>query len=167
MTTQVPLETLRELLNYDPTSGALYWRVSRSNRVKPGGLISKASPSTGYIRVTVDKKCLAAHRVAWALATGKWPEGVVDHINGVRTDNRIANLRDVTRADNVLNRSGPQRNKKAGDLGVFLDKRRGTWYAQLQRHGKTTSLGTFMSQEEAAAAANKARKEILGGVAYG
>lgn len=167
MTTEIPVETLRELLNYDPATGVLCWRIARSNRVQPGVPITKTSPSTGYIRVTVDKKVLAAHRVAWVLTTGKWPEGVIDHINGVKTDNRITNLRDVTRADNMLNRLGVQSNKKSGDLGVFLDKRRGTWYAQIQRHGKTTNLGTFKSQQEASAAVSKARKDILGEVAYG
>lgn len=166
MTTEIPVETLRELLSYDPATGVLCWRVARSNRVQPGVPITKTSPSTGYVRVTVNKKVLAAHRVAWVLTTGKWPEGVVDHINGVKTDNRMINLRDVTRADNCLNRVGTQTNKQTGDLGVFFDKRRGAWYAQICRHGKTRHLGTFKSQQEAACAAVNARKAILGEVAY-
>jgi hypothetical protein len=166
MATEIPIDTLRELLEYNPETGTMVWKVARSNRVKAGKELTNTSPSTGYMRVRVNKKLMVVHRVAWALATGAWPKGVIDHINGIKTDNRLCNLRDVTRADNCLNRAGTQTNKKIGDLGVFFDKRRGTWYAQICRHGKTQHLGVFASQQEASFAVAKARKSILGEVAY-
>jgi len=166
MATEIPIDELRELLGYNPETGALFWKKARSNVVKVGKEITKTSPSTGYVRVCVNKKHLAAHRVAWALATGAWPIGVIDHINGVKADNRLCNLRDVAHADNCLNRVSTQSNKTTGALGVFLDKRSGIWYAQICRHGKTKSLGSFKTQQEAAIAALEARKSILGEVAH-
>jgi hypothetical protein len=166
MTSDISVDTIQNLFGYDPDTGALYWKVARSNVVKIGVPVTRVSPSTGYIRVSVNKKQLVAHRVAWVLSTGAWPTGVIDHINGIKTDNRLINLRDVPRADNCLNRVGVQKNKKLGDLGVFFDKRSGSWYAQLCYRGKVLCLGTFLSSSEASTAVAVARKKILGQVAY-
>lgn len=90
------------LLRADPVTGTLWWlaesgRTGRADRVPQS--------KCGYAHVVVQGHTYAAHRVLWLLCTGNWPQFVIDHINGDRHDNRLANLRDVTHAENQLNQS--------------------------------------------------------------
>lgn len=158
----VDINLLKTLLDYDPDTGEIRWKISRSNIVKVGDVAGGISPSTGYVRLAVDKKQLAGHRVAWALHYGEWPKGVIDHINHVRTDNRIANLRDVSKQVNCINRKTAQSNKNGLPLGVFLDKRRNTFYSQIYVNGKSEYLGTFRTPEEASNAYLLARSKVIG-----
>ena len=157
----IPIETLRELFTYDAETGVLAWRISRSNTIRVGQVVANPSATTGYLRVSVNKKMLAAHRVAWALHYGQWPEGVIDHINHNRADNRIANLRDVPRLLNNLHRSGPQKNKGDLPLGVYLHKGRGKYYSQIQHNGHNRWLGYFPTAEAASEAHTAAKQQIM------
>ena len=78
----------------------------------------------GYKVGSVFSKRLLAHRVAWAIYYGVWPEDCIDHINGDRSDNRISNLRDANKSTNGMNR-GPQRNNSSGMKGIYFDQSRG------------------------------------------
>ena len=127
-------------LAYNPKTGQLY------RKGKPVGCVG----SDGYLIVTLDGKQLKAHRVAWAIHHGKFPEGHVDHINGDRTDNRIENLRDVTRQENQRNLKKPSHNK-SGVVGVSWDASRGSWYASIQVGGKTKNLGRWQDKRCAVA----------------
>lgn len=91
--------------------------IVRDDRSNSGGSYDK----DGYLILKVKGRQFKAHRVAWLLCTGSWPEGEIDHINHVRDDNRIENLRVVTRADNNRNRR-PKINKDTGVVGIYLDK---------------------------------------------
>lgn len=137
-------EKLRELLNYDPTTGKFSWRVARSNIVKVGqeaGCICVY----GYRVIRIDNKLFRANRLAWLHVYGEWPAHHVDHINGVRDDDRIANLRDVPRAVNMQNRRHAQRDNQSGLLGV--SRKKGKWFARVKLDGKQTYLGTFETPE--------------------
>lgn len=156
------IDLLKMLLDYDPYTGEIRWKISRSNVAKVGAIAGGISPSTGYIRLAVNKKSLSGHRVAWALYYGEWPKGVIDHVNHVRTDNRISNLRDVTKQVNCINRKAAQSNKNGLPLGVFLDKRRNTFYSQIYVDGKSKYLGTFHTPEKASEAYLVERNRVIG-----
>ncbi len=102
-----PLETLRQVLAYDPETGALTWRVDRNEQVRAGA--PAGSPKgNGYIQVHLGPRRLLVHRVAWALHHGADPGPLlVDHINRDRSDNRICNLRLVDSKGNRANSSQP------------------------------------------------------------
>lgn len=96
-------ERLREFLHYDPESGAFWWKVPSSIRAR-GERAGSLAGASGYRRISIKKKSYAAHRLAWLYIYGTWPTNEIDHINGVRDDNRIKNLRDVSGAENLANR---------------------------------------------------------------
>lgn len=75
----------------------------------------------GYLIIKIKGKQFKAHRIVWFLCTGQWPSGVIDHINRVKTDNRIENLRDVTQAENCIN-VARKANPDTGYVGIYLDK---------------------------------------------
>lgn len=161
-------DLIRALLGYNPDTGAIWWKVARSNVVRAGVPITRVSPTTGYIGVTLEKRLLSAHRLAWFLHYGEWPKNYIDHINHKKTDNRISNLRDVEPSVNGLNRAGAQRNKALGrKLGAFFDTRSGVWYAQLRFKHKTRTFGPFATQDEAHQTYITERAALLQGVSNG
>lgn len=160
MTQTASAEQVRAQFSYDPETGALWFKHRDGapdwwNARYPGTLAGK-SASNGYIyvsaRLRAGRTSELAHRIAWAVHYGAWPAGVVDHINGRRNDNRITNLRVVTKAENCFHRLGPPR-ASSGVRGV---KRAGNaWEAHIGRK----YLGRFASLDDAALAREAAEKE--------
>jgi hypothetical protein len=110
----------------------------------------------GYLFGEVDNIQLLAHRVVWALYYGQWPSDEIDHINRVRADNRIENLRAVSHAENTKNIS--KRNGSTSSyLGVSWDNSRGAWSARVTHNGRQLSAGRFDDEIQAA----KARDRLL------
>lgn len=108
-------------------------------------------PHRGYLRVSIGRKRYKAHRVAWAIYYGEWPEDQIDHINGVRDDNRLSNLRAATNTENARNRRLPE-NSMSGVLGVRWDKNRWVWRVEIgDRY-----LGSFESFRDAYAVRKEA-----------
>ena len=144
-------ETLRKIFKYDPDTGKLFWRDrDRNLSGKEAGGPDKHIG--GYIRVRVNGRLQLAHRVIVAMTYGKWPIGEVDHINGNRSDNRIENLRVVTRAENFRNKSRYASNK-SGVTGVHWHSAAGKWCAAISiANGKTKHIGLFDTVDDAAAA---------------
>lgn len=101
---ELTAEKLREILHYDPASGHFWARVSRSP-LKAGDLVGHIR-SDGYRAIKIHSKAYKAHRLAWLYIHGKWPSSIIDHINGIRADNRIENLRDVSYKENSMNEWG-------------------------------------------------------------
>lgn len=96
------IKHLQQILTYDPITGDLRWAITKG-RCRAGRLAGCVS-ANGYRNVWILSKCYGVHRVAWKMHHGVDPNGVIDHINGNRTDNRIANLRDVSQSINCRNR---------------------------------------------------------------
>jgi hypothetical protein len=150
------LERLREVLAYDAYTGFFTWR--NTTRATRSGQRAGCLERAGYIVITIDYRCYKAHRLAWLYVYGRWPNGLIDHINGVKDDNRIANLRDVSTRGNTYNRR-VARNNKAGLLGVTITK--GKYFtASIQADGHLHYLGSFPSAEAAHAAYLEAKKKL-------
>lgn len=135
---------LRELLDYNPTTGIFTWRHTVSNRV--GGTRAGAD-NRGYQQIKIDRKLYQAHRLAWCYVYGSWPPHMIDHINGIKHDNRVINLRLATNQENQQNRRTPQGGNPY--IGVSWHKGRQLWQSQIRVQGKPTHLGYFGSAEEA------------------
>jgi hypothetical protein len=144
-------ETMRRLLDYEPDTGVFRWRIQPSRNVKAGA-VAGCVERNGYIVIGVDGTNFKAHRLAWLHFHGVWPEHDIDHINRVRADNRIANLRDVSRSVNLQNQTRPQKRGTSGYLGVTWYKRDKRWLAQIRVNGRLKNLGYFSSAEAAHAA---------------
>ena len=139
---------ISNFLNYDPITGNLTWIVSRGTIRK--GSIAGSKRDDGYLRVCLFKRNYFAHRVAWGLHYGEWPQNVIDHIDGDRENNKIYNLRDVTVSENGQNRRTPASNSTTGYLGVCFDKKFGKFKAAIKYNGRNKSLGHFETAQEAA-----------------
>lgn len=139
---------LRELLFYDPETGAFSWRRSRQG--VRADLAAGRVNSRGYAQIGIDLRRYAAHRLAWLYVHGRWPDNDLDHINGDRADNRISNLREATEAENTWNRKTP-RNNRTGLKGVYKATAK-RWRAQIKVAGERIVLGHFDSPEDAHAA---------------
>lgn len=141
---------LCEVLEYSPETGVFIWRVRTSNRVKSGN-VARNHGKNGYIRIGVDNKGYRAHRLAFLYMDGYLPEHEVDHLNGIRNDNRWENLRHANIACNQQNRK-LQINSTSGFIGVTWNKHRKKWVAQICIHQKGIFIGHYDTAEEAALA---------------
>lgn len=144
-----------EIFYYD--SGELLWNLSPRASKKRGdaaGYIERF----GYKKVQYKMKCYMAHRIIWEMHNGPIPDGMeIDHINHVRDDNRIENLRLVTHSDNQKNQKQHKTNT-SGVTGVHWSKHRRKWVAKITINGKHFNLGGFDSKELAISARKNAEK---------
>lgn len=143
-------ERAHERLKYDAETGRLLWASAAQNKGHVIGREAGRIEANGYRHVKVDGKLYASHRLIWLMAHGTWPVGVIDHIDGNRTNNRISNLRDVDAQSNAMNRTNVRKDSTSGLIGVY--QQRGRWYAYANKDGKKISLGGFETMELAAAA---------------
>lgn len=161
-------DVLRQLLRYDEEAGVLFWRerpasffregrgsytqdrAARSWNKRYAGreALSVLHPHSGHKSGRLLGKMAKAHRVAWAVYHGNWPDGLIDHIDGDPTNNRIENLRVVHERDNARNRA-IQHDNTSGCAGVSWHKKRKAWYARIGRGGRRVSLGYYPTKEAA------------------
>lgn len=146
-------ERVRDALSYCEDTGLFHWRRPRAGRMSPGDLAGTTTDN-GYIVIWIDRKRYLAHRLAWLYVTGSWPE-IADHINGKRSDNRIANLRSTTHAGNSQNRKFGRGSSQY--LGVSWDKKDKKWRATIKAAGRKIHLGHFASEALAHEAYQSAR----------
>ncbi len=155
-------EELRRLFAYEPETGVVTRRVPMGRWGQfATGSIAGSITAGGYVEVQVDGARFYAHRLAFALMTGAWPEGQVDHINGVRRDNRWSNLREVSSLVNTQNQRRARSDSATGVLGVSLDRRllAKPYRAQIQVNGKNRKLGYFATADEAHQAYVEAKRQ--------
>jgi hypothetical protein len=151
---ELDLTTLREYLRYDPETGVFTWRKARYGvRV---GIAAGSQNKVGYVEIRVNRRLYLAHRLAWFYSYGEWPKQQIDHINGVRSDNRLSNLRDVPQGINLQNERKPRKSNPY--LGV---SQKGTrWVAQIHHAGVHRYLGLFSTPEDAHAAYVEAKRKM-------
>jgi hypothetical protein len=153
-------EDVDRVLKYDAVSGKFTWRVRTSIRVVVGGEAGSVT-NFGYVSIRINGRAYQAHKLAWLVSTGCWPDRDIDHINGDRTDNRFCNLREATRSQNNYNAKRRSDNK-SGYKGVFWNTQRQRWHARVQREGKQIHVGFFKCPTAAFLARRKVAQEHHG-----
>lgn len=153
-------ERVRELLDYDPSTGEFRWRVSRGcgGGARAGDIAGSNDGTGGYWRIEIEQAAHYAHRLAWLYVYGEWPARFLDHRNEDKLDNRIANLRNATRAQNRQNITRPYRSNTSGYTGVRRFHHQ--WQAAISVDGKKYHLGTFNTAEEGHAAYLAAKRDL-------
>ena len=149
---QIPPETVQAfsmLVNIDPDTGYVTWKAKKANR-KAGAEVGMTTDE-GYRRTAFNGHYFYVHRFLWAYVNGPIPDGYeLDHINGDRGDNRVANLRLCTAKQNKQNMHGAPKNKKSGGaLGATWNARHQKWKTQIGLNGKSIYLGYYDTAEEA------------------
>lgn len=143
-------EIILALLSYDPLTGVFTWRVNRRGHVKAGDVAGHTRPD-GYVYVTIDGKRLYAHRLAYFIMTGTWPEDEIDHVNGDPSYNAWANLRAAFCVENRRN-SRTKSNSRSGLKGIVYHKPTNKWHARITVDRKVVPLRYHNTPEEAHAA---------------
>lgn len=147
----ITLDELKNNLNYDEQTGIFTRKISFNNKTKVGERACFYDRK-GYLRIMVSHKTYFAHRLAWFYVHGRWPDGQIDHVNEIKDDNRISNLRDVNQTVNKLNTT-MYANNKTGVKGVVHNNRKGKKYKSYIRFdGKLIYLGGYDTIPEASTA---------------
>lgn len=154
-------ERLKEVLHYDPDTGAMTARIDRV-KVRAGSVLGSPN-SKGYLMTGIDYVVYGCHHLAWLYTHGEMPSEI-DHINLNPADNRLINLRPCTHSQNMANRA-VLKTSTTGLKGV-TKTRGGKWGAEISMSRVRHWLGTFDTPEQAAAAYDKAARELHGEFAY-
>lgn len=150
---------LRELFTYSEDSGVFSRRVAKDGRFHIGQQVGTRKDN-GYLHFSIDGRKYMAHRLAWLYVHGEWPVGDIDHIDGNRANNRIGNLRAVSRAVNLQNLRAPKsHNKSTGLLGAYRHES-GRFTSRIKVSGRDKYLGLFDTAEQAHAAYLAAKREM-------
>ena len=155
---------LKELLHYNPDTGIFTW-TSKPSITSPISIGSEAGTNTnGYVCIYVIGRIYKAHRLAWLYIHGEWPEDQIDHINRVKDDNRLINLREAGCIENSRNRT-ISKNNTSGHVGVYAHGASGKWAASIHNgRGKLLHLGLFADIGDAISARARAELSIRGGI---
>lgn len=132
---------LKEVMHYNRTTG-VFTRLDSNRRIRVGGL--------DYVRIRIGERRFLAHRLAWLYVTGVWPDVLVDHKNGVRSDNRWRNLRAATHAENQQNQTRPRQANSL--IGAHWNLAKQKFSSAIRIDGRLRHLGYFPT----ASAAHKA-----------
>lgn len=167
----IDISYIKSILDYDPATGAFKWKSRDRNSFsseriykswnaqfsgKPCGCLTNK-----YLAIRIKGTLYYCHRLAWVIHYGKWPESDVDHINMVKTDNRISNLRLGSRGQNMANMRATKANK-SGFIGVHWAKREGKWVSSITIDHKFKFLGYYDDPVSAAKAYNEECAKIHG-----
>ena len=148
-------ELAHKLFEYK--EGELYWKVNRGSRAKAGSVAGWLDPD-GYRQVRVSSQRYYVHRIIWLMLNGDWPHGLIDHIEGHKSNNNSENLRLATKSENAKN-AKKRSNNSSGYTGVCWLKREKRWLAYFTSNGKQTVVGYFNNKEDAHKAVTQARLE--------
>ena len=154
---RVSAKTIDNMFDLNYATGELVRKIAATTRW-PVGSIAGGVDESGYVRLRVLGIKYKAHRVVWCKHYGEWPDGEIDHINGIKSDNRICNLRIATSQMQMQNR-GTLKSNTSGYRGINKMSN-GTWRARIALFDVRHSLGCFKTYEEALAARKKAEAEL-------
>ena len=155
---QITADLLKKLVNYDEVSGEMYWlnrpvEMFKTKSAHAGwnkrlaGKKAVTIDGKGYLVISIFCKRYLVHRLIWLYVYGRFPK-IIDHINGIRTDNRLVNLQEVTNQQNHMNQKRSSKNT-SGATGVYLNKKRNLWCAQIKFNGSTYHIGSSKSFNDA------------------
>lgn len=154
--TPLTLERLREVLAYNSDTGEFTWKQRQRGR-KTNGIVGSIT-RFGYHKIKIDYKEYRSNRLAWFYVHGEWPTFYVDHINGIKTDNRISNLRDVPQTINAQNRRKASVRSESGVIGAMRVPE--GFRAKIVVNGEIISLGTYKTAEEAHSVYLEAKRRL-------
>lgn len=167
-TREFVLRNIHKFLTYNKETGQLIWKAvdlgDRGDKIfnkKYSGKVAGSLRKDGYREVQVRGWSFSAHRLAWYMVKGKWPDNQIDHINGIRDDNRLTNLRDCTASANARN-VGLRGCNSSGHKGVRFNKQMRRWKAYIWLEGKQVHLG-FHADKQSAIEARVLAEDIAGG----
>ena len=149
----------RDWFTYNPETGVICNRIQRHRSSKAPGVPLGFLNCKGYLVLAIRGKKVRAHRLAFLIHLGRWPEGEVDHADGDRTNNCWSNLRECSRTENNRNVGMPRTNT-SGHRGV--DRQKQKWRARMRVNGRKAFLGLFETPEEASAAYEAKAKQVRG-----
>lgn len=154
MTTKIlTQDRLKELLQYDADTGVFVYKIKRQ-RCKVGA-VAGTRDNRNYLTCSIDGKLYKLHRLAWLYVYGHWPNDQIDHIDHNPSNNAIANLRDVSCAQNQQNRAHKTKSA-SGHLGVTWNKRDKRWQAHIELKGKSIHIGNYTDLDVAIIARRQA-----------
>lgn len=151
---------LRKVLDYAPETGRFTWRISVPHSPRKAGDDAGTFDVEGYRRIVIQHKSYRAHRLAWLYLHDEWPLLQIDHVNGDKADNRIANLRLVTTSQNQQNLKAAHRDSASGVLGIVWVKKRKKWEARVRLNGKSYYAGQFDDPQEAHKSYVRAKRQL-------
>lgn len=143
----ISIEQLKEKLEYNEKIGIFKWKIDNQNQVCHND-IAGTIHSNGYVYIKIDGETYRAHKLAWFYYYGVYPKQELDHINKIKSDNRITNLREITHINNLRN-TKIYKNNTSSVKGVTFDKSRNKWRAQIVVNQHTYNLGRFKDFDEA------------------
>ena len=151
---------LKQVLHYDPDTGIFTWLVNKSRAIKAGTVAGNLNQKN-YCRIKINGQEYLAHRLAWLYMYGVMPKDGIDHINNIKTDNRITNLREATHSQNMRNRLKTVRNR-TGFKGVGFNKRAKKFKATITYNKIQIHLGYFNDAKSASLAYEAYGKKLHG-----
>lgn len=158
---ELTAERARERLSYDPLTGEFRWKTPPNGRI--AGQKAGTWHRSGYLAIQIDRRLHYAHRLAWLMVHGCWPTAQIDHLDGDRGNNALANLRDAAPKTNSENRRCAQPGNSTGLLGVCWVAQRGKYAAQIKTGGKHLNLGRYATAEEAHQVYLQAKRRLHAG----
>ena len=152
-------DELKQILSYCPITGHFTWLSPRANRVKIGDRAGCINKLDGYRQLVVNSKKYKEHRLVWFYVYGIFPTNTIDHINGIRDDNRLVNLREATLQQQNQNLT-IRNDNSSGFTGVYWSKAASKWQAYIDIDGKRHHLGLFENKQDAYESRIKKKKEL-------
>jgi hypothetical protein len=155
---QIEHARLTTVISYNKNTGVFKWKKDRGLTVKKGEIAGRVN-MYGYREITIDSVMYKEHRLAWFYVNTSWPVGVIDHINGIKDDNRFSNLRDVSKQINCHNRISC--NSNTGVTGVHWIERDREYVATIHLNGKAVLNKRFKSVHDAELAYKTKKSEVI------
>jgi hypothetical protein len=132
---EITADLVRSLMDYNEETGLLTWKIRRGGTANSGRVVSTVAKN-GYVVTSIKNVKVYAHRIAWLHKTGEMPTMEIDHMNGIRTDNRFCNLRLASRSLNTQNMHNRRSDNRSGHIGVSYHKATGLWRSRIHLGGK-------------------------------